>query len=210
MKLRMYGQIYVEHAGHFLQIRPGGVDEDWRIDLLSRMERDPGHALILHVHIRQPRRLETDSLSASHFEQIHAKLLGAQPAGTPDVQCGHGLFGQIGEMLVDKIGAEQQIGASGRVVKAFGMCGPIGRGAGGVNAQRSRAQARDPQGSGLHFMNPGLIGRHIQVAAAVQAEDIAALPGKLFHPIDGAVHQRQHLGIGPPVAIALGGTVACK
>jgi hypothetical protein len=39
-------------------------------------------------------------------------------------------------------------------------------------------------------------------------EAVPAFVGETFHQVNRAVHQRQHVGIGPPVSIAFGGTVA--
>jgi hypothetical protein len=62
--------------------------------------------------------------------------------------------------------------------------------------------------SGFQSRDLAFVGCHVQVAASVHVEDIPAFVCEFLHQVDGAVNERQHFGVGPPVPIALGGMVA--
>jgi hypothetical protein len=59
------------------------------------------------------------------IEEMHAKLLGAQPAGATDVQCGNRTVRQKRVVPLNQLTTKEQIGAARRVKVAFGVCGRI-------------------------------------------------------------------------------------
>ena len=144
------------------------------------------------------------------LEQVHAELLGAEPAAAPSVQHGQGVARQVRKVPTQ----ERRIGddvRSGRLILE------AGGGRGLVVARRVAVDAGRADAAGRRFLRALdehrhllRIGRGEEIAAPVQQESVVALVRQLFEQIDAPVHECDHVVAGsrPPVAVALGGFVA--
>ncbi len=196
-----------------MEVGPRGEDcalRPYRLRAARAPDVDPAHASAggvdpLHAPFEQP-----DSALSRALEQVHAELLAAEPAASAGVQQGDRIVGEPRIVTANERGLGDQIGAPERPVEAVGRRRPVVARPRRVPAHGARAEVcRLVRRLGEEVGARG-IRRREEIAAPVEAKDVAALAGELLEEIDAAVHDRDHVvaRAGPPVAVALGGLVA--
>src|SRR5512133_3840728 len=105
------------------------------MDAFSRTQRDAVYLSIYYIHTCYPFRFKPDAAAATIFEEVHAKLLGAQPTCSSHMQRSRGAFGQIWEVFANDIIADQQIRTIWRIVKSLRMSRYVRGRIKGVNAR---------------------------------------------------------------------------
>src|SRR5512143_3023221 len=171
MKFSLNGDLDAQQTTSILQEGPRCIHENIAVDTFTIAEYDavdPPAGLLDAYHLS---RFQLDSRGACALQQVHAELLGAQPARASHVQDCNGLIGQATEVFSDEAGIEQEI-STGRA-----LCGrrrvvclrP------GVRAQLAGSKVGDARGAFRKALDAGAIPGHVEVAAAIHAEPIAAV-----------------------------------
>ena len=140
--------------------------------------------------------------------------MGAEPATAAGVQQPDGVLTQIGEVGLDEVGIQQQVGTARLAFEAAprSWC---------VDALRRRTSMHPELSGAEAFLLPSLLEQAIrlgrvsggeEVATAVHVESIGVVAFEPLDQIDAAIHQAHHgvAGTGIPVAVTLHRLVASQ
>src|SRR6266498_4317230 len=149
----MNGQINPQQRSNLFEIRSGGIDEDGSINVFSGIQPDALYMIVRHAHTCDTCRFKLDPAAAGGFEQIHTKLLRAQPARPSDVESCNGMLSYIRKILLNKLVANEQIDAIGCIMEPFRMRRLIRSRFEPVDTRLAGTQLRSPQRSGFQIPN---------------------------------------------------------
>src|SRR5262249_58750541 len=193
----------------------GGGKGPRRIPHPRCRERRPIHAYAAHPSTRGGDGLhapghEPYALLARALEHVHAELLAAEPAAASPVEERDRVLGEVWKVFPDERAIRDHVDAGGLIVEALRRRRPIVAGRARVDARRSRAERRGLVGGFDEPRGARWIGAGEQIAAAIHAEDVAALARQLLEQVDRAVHRGHQRvpGTGPEIPVALRGLVA--
>ncbi len=106
-------QFDTHHACNRTRHGPRCVDHDPRVDPVARGQAHPGHRASVDVYCGDFGLEKTRSALACPFEHPCPELLGAQPTGPPDMDRAYRLVRDEGEVLPNRVRADEDVGALG-------------------------------------------------------------------------------------------------